>query len=84
MPGGKENKNPQPGDAKADSKDAGVAASEGADDPEKNEKKKGGKRDHAEPEDNIGPGDTDKGVAAVGWKLPCKCSVLQGKYGGQD
>ena len=30
--------------------------------------------------DKIGPGDEKKGVAEVGWKLPCACTVLKGEY----
>jgi hypothetical protein len=38
------------------------------------------KADEAE-DDSIGPGDEKEGVAAIGWIMPCKCSVLAGKYG---
>ena len=74
MPGaGKENKNPAPAAA-----DAAAAEPE-----KKDEKKKGGaaKRAHEEKVDSIGPGDVEKGISAVGWRMPCKCSVLAGKFG---
>lgn len=54
---------------------------------EKTEDKKGaeekGDKRQAETrheDDNIGPGDEKKGVAAVGWQMPCKCGVLAGEY----
>jgi|EP01046_Picozoa_sp_COSAG06_P035592 hypothetical protein len=67
MPGGKENA-PPPGDA------AAAAAAAGGDKDDKKEKK--GHDAHGD--DGIGPGDEKKGIAEVGWHLPCACTVLGG------
>eukprot|EP01052_Picozoa_sp_SAG31_P042340 SAG31_NODE_6696_length_1922_cov_1.751509_1_plen_91_part_10 len=79
MPGGKENKNPDDTATKAEPTDAVAVKTAG--DAEKTDKKANPKRDHPDNHDSIGPGDVEKGIAAVGWKMPCKCGVLQGQYG---
>eukprot|EP01047_Picozoa_sp_COSAG01_P020055 COSAG01_NODE_1133_length_11566_cov_25.815819_15_plen_103_part_00 len=43
------------------------------------EKRKDSDGHHAQ-EDGIGPGDEKRGVAEVGWKLPCACTVLKGEF----
>ena len=63
MPGGKENAPPGTAEKKDDKKS-----------------KAGAKDDHSHGhgDDGIGPGDEKKGIAEVGWRLPCACTVLGG------
>ena len=44
------------------------------------EKKKAGEKagEHGHGDDGIGPGDEKQGIAEVGWRLPCACTVLGG------
>lgn len=41
-------------------------------------KKKAGEKDEHDEDDDIGPGDEKKGIAEIGWRLPCACTVLGG------
>jgi hypothetical protein len=65
MPGGGK-ENAPPGEEKKDEK-----------------KKKAGEKDehgHGHGDDGIGPGDEKKGIAEIGWHMPCACTVLGGIY----
>ena len=63
---GKENQAPDSGQGANASKPA-------------NSEKRSHEDSHAH-SDGIGPGDEAAGVAEVGWKLPCACTVLKGEY----
>ena len=77
MPGGKENA--PPGDTAVAAAAAAAAAPTPAE-KKKAEKAAADDEEHVAKDDGIGPGDEKKGIAAIGWHLPCACAVLGGLH----